>query len=67
MEQNEAIKDTVQHWCWYGDNLIHQKRMEKAIKTVNIGDIWSRTKRSKTQYNPTVVLVRTKGDNFINI
>ena len=41
--------------------------MEKAIKTVNIGDIWSRTKWSKTQYNPTLVLVRTKGDDFINI
>ena len=24
---------------------------EKWIKTANIGDLWSRTKRSKTQYN----------------
>ena len=29
MEQDEAIKDTVQHWCWSGNNLIHQKRVEK--------------------------------------
>ena len=29
MEQNEADKDAVKNCCWQGDNLIHQKRMEK--------------------------------------
>ena len=23
MEQNEAIKDTIQHRCWLGDNFIN--------------------------------------------
>ena len=54
MEQNEAIKDTIQHWCWNGDNLCTIKAW-RGIKTVNIGDFWGRTKRSKTQHNPTLV------------